>query len=98
MTQIRSMTAAAFAGALALLASSSVLANSEMNETREARRAYCQNDVPDFMKGQCMKQTAQTLQRYDAEYRECLRDPNILRSTCDTQLSNKLGTLNTGTN
>lgn len=45
MVHIRSFTAAAIATGLMLFASSSVLANSAINETRQARLLYCQNEV-----------------------------------------------------
>jgi len=96
MVQIRSIAAGALATGLVLLASSSVLANGDVNETREARRLYCLNDVPDSVKGRCMKQTAQMIKQYDAEHRECLRDPAMDKSTCDTEFSAKLDTLYTG--
>jgi hypothetical protein len=96
MTHIRSISATIFATGLVIFASSGVLANSEINQTREARRAYCQNEVPDFMKGQCMKQTAQTIKQYRAEHQACMRSPGMTKSDCDTALSSKLGTLNTG--
>ena len=95
MIHIRSMTAAALATGLVLFASSSVLANSEINKTREERRAYCQT-MPTSVKGQCMQQTAQMIGQYSAEHRECLRDPAMDKATCDTEFSAKLDTLYTG--
>lgn len=95
MVHIRSMAAAALATGLVIFASSSVMANSEINDTREARRAYCQNAGSN--KGLCMKQTAQSLQHFNAWYRKCLNDPQMLKSYCDSEYSKMLGSLNTGT-
>jgi len=96
MVHIRSIGAGALATGLVIIASSSVLANSEVNETREARIAYCQNAGSN--KGLCMKQTAQSLEQFSAWYRECLNDPQMLKSYCDSEFSKMLGSLNTGTN